>query len=47
MMRQRLPAKTTQQSGPQNRIVEPFSWADRIALINEAEKEKGNVLTPV
>lgn len=38
-------AKTPQPSKPQNRIVEPFSWADRIALINEAEKEKGNATT--
>lgn len=43
-------AKTPQPSKPQNRIVEPkkdivFTWNDRIAIIQEAEKEKGNAST--
>lgn len=36
---------TSQSSKPQISIVEPFSWADRIAIIQEAEKEKGNTTT--
>lgn len=43
-------AKTAEPAKPQNRIVEPkkdmvFSWQDRIAMIQEAEAQKGNAST--
>lgn len=39
------PNKTAEPAKPQNRIVELFSWADRIAIVQEAETEKGNATT--